>query len=114
LLTALCQQYRDPWITDDLPERGARSDIATPYGPLPLEANVVPGGSAVGVRLVSRTGDPALQDAAASVLSQVAVVLPEALPAQLVSAHVYVSSSGAPVAEGVDLSVVRRAPGDPR
>ena len=47
---------------------------------------------AVGARLVSRTGDPGLQDAAESVLSKVTVVLPEALRMQLVSAPVYVSS----------------------
>ena len=64
---------------------------------------------AVGVRLVRRTGDPGLQDAAESVLSKVTVVLPEALRAQLVSAPVYVSSTGAPVAEGVDLAAVRQA-----
>jgi predicted DNA-binding transcriptional regulator YafY len=64
---------------------------------------------AVGARLVRRTGDPALQDAAESVLSKVTVVLPEALRAQLVSAPLYVSGSGAPVAEGVDLSAVRQA-----
>jgi predicted DNA-binding transcriptional regulator YafY len=69
---------------------------------------------AVGARLVSRTGDPALQDAAERVLSKVTVVLPEALRAQLVSAPVFVSSSGAPVAESVDLSAVRQAIRDER
>jgi predicted DNA-binding transcriptional regulator YafY len=64
---------------------------------------------AVGARLVSRTGDPGLQDAAESVLSKVTVVLPEALRTQLVSAPVYVSSSGAPVAAGVNLAEVRQA-----
>jgi predicted DNA-binding transcriptional regulator YafY len=64
---------------------------------------------AVGARLVRRTGDPGLQDAAESVLSKVTVVLPDALRAQLVSAPLYVSGSGAPVAAGVDLSVVRQA-----
>src|SRR4029077_16082923 len=38
---------------------------------------------AVGVRLVSRTGDPGLQDAADSVLSKVTTVLPDVLRAQL-------------------------------
>jgi predicted DNA-binding transcriptional regulator YafY len=64
---------------------------------------------AVGVRLVSRTGDPRLQDAARSVLSKLTVVLPEALRAQLVAAPIYVSSSGAPVADCVDLATVRQA-----
>jgi predicted DNA-binding transcriptional regulator YafY len=64
---------------------------------------------AVGARLFSRTGDPGLQDAAESVLSKVTAILPEALRAQLVAAPIYVSSSGAPVAEGVDLSTVRQA-----
>jgi predicted DNA-binding transcriptional regulator YafY len=68
----------------------------------------------VGARLVSRTGDPSLQDAAESVLSKVTVVLPDALRAQLASAPLYVSSSGAPVAESVDLSVVRQAIRDER
>src|SRR6476469_1054789 len=64
---------------------------------------------AVGARLVARTGDLGLQDAAESVLSKVTVVLPDALRAQLVSAPLYVSGSGAPVAAGVDLSAVRQA-----
>jgi predicted DNA-binding transcriptional regulator YafY len=64
---------------------------------------------AVGARLVSRTGDPGLQDAAESVLSKVTAVLPEPLRAQLVSAPLYVSTSGAPVADSVDLSAVRQA-----
>ena len=63
----------------------------------------------VGARLVARTGDPGLQDAAESVLSKVMVVLPEALRTQLASAPFFVSGSGAPVAESVDLSEVRQA-----
>src|SRR5215469_16074896 len=62
----------------------------------------------VGARLVARTGDPSLQDAAASVLSKVTVVLPDALRAQLSSAPLFVSTSGAPVPQSVDLSVVRQ------
>ena len=42
-------------------------------------------------------------------LSKLTVVLPEALRAQLVAAPIYVSSSGAPVADGVDLATVRQA-----
>jgi predicted DNA-binding transcriptional regulator YafY len=69
---------------------------------------------AVGARLVSRTGDPALQDAAESVLSKVTVVLPERLRAQLAAAPFFVSASGAPVAERVDLAEVRQAIRDER
>jgi predicted DNA-binding transcriptional regulator YafY len=68
----------------------------------------------VGARLVARTGDPGLQEAAESVLSKVTTVLPEALRAQLSSAPIFVSASGAPVAESVDLSVVRQAIRDER
>src|SRR3954451_9802396 len=64
---------------------------------------------AVGARLVSRTGDASLQDAAESVLSKVTVVLPEALRAQLATAPIFVSSSGAPVPERVDLATVRQS-----
>src|SRR5271163_3639783 len=46
---------------------------------------------AVGARLVARTGDPSLQNAAESVLSKVTVVLPEALRAQLATAPIFVS-----------------------
>ena len=69
---------------------------------------------AVGARLVARTGDPGLQDAAESVLSKVTVVLPEALRAQLTAAPFFVSGSGAPVPESVDLSAVRQAIRDER
>ena len=54
---------------------------------------------AVGARLVARTGDPGLREAAESVLSKVTTGLPEALRAQLSSAPIFVSGSGAPVAE---------------
>src|SRR5271169_2948563 len=46
---------------------------------------------AVGVRLLRRTGDAGLQDAAAGVLSKVSVVLPEALRSHLAAPSVYVS-----------------------
>jgi predicted DNA-binding transcriptional regulator YafY len=68
----------------------------------------------VGARLVARTGDPSLQDAAESVLSKVTVVLPEALRTQLAAAPFFVSSSGAPVPESVDLATVRQAIRDER
>jgi predicted DNA-binding transcriptional regulator YafY len=63
----------------------------------------------VGARMLSRTGDPALQAAADSVLSKVTVVLPDALRAQLIAAPVYVAAKGAPTAERVDLAAVRQA-----
>ena len=69
---------------------------------------------AVGARLVARTGDAGLQDAAESVLSKVTVVLPEVLREQLSSAPIFVSESGAPVPESVDLSAVRQAIRDER
>ena len=69
---------------------------------------------AVGARLVARTGDPGLREAAESVLSKVTTVLPEAMRAQLSSAPIFVSGSGAPVAGSVDLSVVRQAIRDER
>src|ERR1700710_967283 len=46
---------------------------------------------AVGAHLVRRLRDPALQDAAASVLSKIAVVLPEQARAYLDAAPFYVS-----------------------
>src|SRR4051794_7402704 len=64
---------------------------------------------AVGARLVARTGDLGLQDAAESVLSKVTVVLPDGLRAQLTSLPIFVSESGAPVPERVDLAAVRQA-----
>lgn len=62
----------------------------------------------VGVRLLRRTGDIGLQDAAESVLSKIAVVLPEALRASL-GAPLFVSERGAPRPEVADLSVIRAA-----
>jgi predicted DNA-binding transcriptional regulator YafY len=63
----------------------------------------------VGARLVSRTGDPQLQEAAASVLSKVTSVLPESLRDELAAAPFFVSGSGAPVPERADLAEVRQA-----
>ncbi len=59
-------------------------------------------------------GDPGLQDAAESVLSKMTVVLPHELRAQLASAPVFVSGSGAPVPQRIDLSIVRQAIRDER
>jgi predicted DNA-binding transcriptional regulator YafY len=63
----------------------------------------------VGARLVARTGDPQLQEAAASVLSKVTSVLPESLRDELAAAPFFVSGSGAPVPERADLAEVRQA-----
>ncbi len=56
----------------------------------------------VGMRLVRRTGDPGLQQAAERVLSKVTIVLPRALRDHATSAPFYVSSSGAPAPAVVD------------
>jgi predicted DNA-binding transcriptional regulator YafY len=69
---------------------------------------------AVGARLVSRTGDPGLQEAAERVLSKVITVLPETLRGHLADAPFYVSSSGAPASGTIDLSAVRQAIRDER
>lgn len=68
----------------------------------------------VGARLVARTGDLSLREAAESVLSKVLVVLPEVLRAQLISTPIFVSGTGAPVPERVDLATVRQAIRDER
>ena len=61
----------------------------------------------VGVRLLRRTGDVGLQDAAARVLSKVEVVLPDMLRDHLVSPIAFVSAHGAAAVDG--LSVIRTA-----
>ncbi len=69
---------------------------------------------AVGVRMLARTGDQGLRHAAGSVLSKVTAVLPDRLRAQLADPPLFVSRSGAPVPEAVDLSEVRQAIRDER
>jgi predicted DNA-binding transcriptional regulator YafY len=69
---------------------------------------------AVGAQLVRRLRDPALQDAAASVLSKIAIVLPAQTRAYFDSAPFYVSEGNARVADGVDLSEIRSAIRDTR
>ena len=69
---------------------------------------------AVGARLVARTGDLSLREAAESVLSKVTVVLPDALRAQLAVGADLRLRSGAPVPEQVDLATVRQAIRDER
>jgi predicted DNA-binding transcriptional regulator YafY len=70
---------------------------------------------AVGVRMLARTGDPGLLKAAESVLSKLALVVPDPLREYLSSAPVYVSKSGAPVPERRDLpTTIRHAIRDSR
>jgi predicted DNA-binding transcriptional regulator YafY len=69
---------------------------------------------AVGARLVGRLRDPSLQDAAASVLAKIAVVLPDQARAYLDAAPFYVGEGRAPVSDGVDLSAIRSAIRDTR
>lgn len=69
---------------------------------------------AVGAQLVRRLRDPALQDAAASVLAKIAVVLPDQTRAYFDSAPFYVSEGSARAHDAVDLSEVRSAIRDTR
>jgi predicted DNA-binding transcriptional regulator YafY len=68
----------------------------------------------VGMRLLRRTGDVGLQDAATSVLSKIEVVLPVALRSQLAAPAAFVSAQGAPTPEVADLSTIRGAIRDER
>ncbi|CAI0837992.1 helix-turn-helix transcriptional regulator [Serratia entomophila] len=63
----------------------------------------------VGVRLLRRTGDAGLQQAAESVLSKVTVILPQVLRENLAASTSFVSDFGATVAPAVDLSAIRDA-----
>ena len=69
---------------------------------------------AIGARLLGRTGDSGLQEAAGRVLSKVSVGLPEALRAYLEMPPVFVSGHGAPAPPVADLSLVRAAIRDER
>jgi predicted DNA-binding transcriptional regulator YafY len=60
----------------------------------------------VGARLLQRTGDIDLQEAAARVISKIEIVLPETLRAHLAAPTSLVSTRGAPAA---DLSLIREA-----
>jgi len=64
---------------------------------------------AVGTRLVNRIRDPKLQRAAESVLSKLAVALPDSTGRDLVSPRFYVSEGSAEKATAVDLADVRDA-----
>jgi predicted DNA-binding transcriptional regulator YafY len=69
---------------------------------------------AVGAQLVRRLKDPALQDAAASVLAKIAIVLPDQTRAYFDSAPFYVSEGRPRDHDAVDLSEVRSAIRDTR
>ncbi|MBV8534960.1 MAG: YafY family transcriptional regulator [Alphaproteobacteria bacterium] len=64
---------------------------------------------AVGARMLRRTGDAGLQEAAVSVLSKLAVVVPDALRDSLAAPPVYVSPQGAPEPPVADLAAIRAA-----
>ena len=69
---------------------------------------------AVGARMVRRLRDPKLQEAAASVLAKVTVVVPDALRASLAASPIFVSEGDAVAAEGVDMAELRAAIRDSR
>ncbi len=69
---------------------------------------------AVGVRMVRRLRDPALQDAAVSVLGKISAVLPGALRDYVDAAPFFVSDGSTRVPDGVDLSQIRGAIRDRR
>jgi predicted DNA-binding transcriptional regulator YafY len=64
---------------------------------------------AIGTRMLRRTGDPGLQQAAENVLSKIAVVVPESLRDFLAAPSFYVSTHGAPVPPVADLAEIRTA-----
>ena len=64
---------------------------------------------AVGARLVNRLKDPALQQAAESVLAKVTTAVPERLRMHIADAPIYVSPGMTPEASGADLAEVRAA-----
>jgi predicted DNA-binding transcriptional regulator YafY len=64
---------------------------------------------AIGARLVRRTGDVGLQQAAESVLSKVQVILPDELRGHLAGATFLVSDAGAHSSPAVDVSEIREA-----
>jgi predicted DNA-binding transcriptional regulator YafY len=63
----------------------------------------------VGVRMVSRLKDPALQQAAESVLAKVTVAVPDRLRPHIADAPIWVSPGMTPEADGADLAEVRAA-----
>src|SRR5471032_2852479 len=64
---------------------------------------------AVGARLVNRLKDPALRQAAESVLAKVTVAVPEGLRPHIADAPIYVSPGMTAEAQGADLAEVRAA-----
>jgi predicted DNA-binding transcriptional regulator YafY len=63
----------------------------------------------VGTRLIRRTGDAGLQQAAERVLSKVTVILPEALREHVDAAPVYVSARGVKAPPAIDFAEIRNA-----
>ena len=63
----------------------------------------------VGARMVKRLKDPALQQAAVSVLAKVTAVVPERLRPHIADAPIWVSPGMTPEAQGADLAEVRAA-----
>jgi predicted DNA-binding transcriptional regulator YafY len=63
----------------------------------------------VGARMVKRLKDPALQQAAISVLAKVTAVVPERLRPHIADAPIWVSPGMTPEAQGADLAEVRAA-----
>ncbi|HSU05553.1 MAG TPA: YafY family protein [Acetobacteraceae bacterium] len=64
---------------------------------------------ALAVRLLPRTGDPALIAAARSVLTKLAAAMPDALRDRMASPAFHVSLRGVPAPPAVDLSEIRSA-----
>jgi predicted DNA-binding transcriptional regulator YafY len=63
----------------------------------------------VGLRMLRRTGDAGLAEAARSVLNKLATVVPDGLRGQLTAAPVHVSARGAPAITAINLSEARAA-----
>lgn len=69
---------------------------------------------AIGARLVRRTGDAGLQDAAESVLAKIKDVVPDALRGHLAAPPFFVSAAGAETPSAADLPAIRAAIRDTR
>ncbi|MBV8456340.1 MAG: YafY family transcriptional regulator [Acetobacteraceae bacterium] len=68
----------------------------------------------IGLRLLPRTGDATLTEAARSVLHKLATVAPEELRERLIAPPFHVSRQGAPAPDRFDLGMVREAIRDAR
>jgi predicted DNA-binding transcriptional regulator YafY len=69
---------------------------------------------AIGLKLLHRTGDPALMVAARSVVAKLMAVVPHGMRTQLAEAPFHVSHAGAPPTGDVNLSEIRAAIRDAR